>query len=127
MKTCFHPHFHAIFRSLYDGQLKQQTCYSFTLLISLMVLIQFKWQSSSFRLHQIFSILMVQMLFSQINRHLAPTSGSFCPFLGNDSVKLYMWACYLIKVCLTLPLVSIPLCPSAKPSALSTKALCARR
>ena len=54
-----------IFMSLYEGQLKQQTCSSFTLLISYIVLIDFKWQSSSFRLHQIFPILLIQMLFPQ--------------------------------------------------------------
>ena len=54
-----------IFMSYYNGQLKQQICYSFTLLFNTnMVLINLKWQSSSFRLHQVFPILMVQMLFS---------------------------------------------------------------
>ena len=48
-----------IFMSFYGGQLKQQICYSFTLLIS--HLIHLKWRLSS-----IFPDLMVQMLFSQI-------------------------------------------------------------
>ena len=34
MKTCFQSHFMEIFMSFYDEQLKQQICYSFTLLIS---------------------------------------------------------------------------------------------
>ena len=44
-------------------KLKQQICYSFTLLIPYMFLTHLKWQSDSFRLHQVFQILMVQMLF----------------------------------------------------------------
>ena len=47
-------------------QLKQQTCYSFTQLL----FIWLKWRSSSFRLHQVFPIFMVQMLFSQIQQRL---------------------------------------------------------
>ena len=60
--------FMQIFMSFYEGQLKQQICYSFTLLISCMVLINLKWRSSSFRLHQVFQILMVQMLFPEIQQ-----------------------------------------------------------
>ena len=52
--------FMQFFMSFYGGQLKQQTCYSFTLPISYMFL---KCWSSSFRLHQVFQILMVQMFF----------------------------------------------------------------
>ena len=62
------------FMSFYGGQLKQQICYSFILLISYMVLIHLKRRSSSFRLYQVFPILMVQMLFPKFNRPLAPTS-----------------------------------------------------
>ena len=47
-------------------------CYSFTLLISYMVLIHLKWCSNSFRLYQVFPILMVQMLFSQIQQAPGP-------------------------------------------------------
>ena len=36
-ETCFHSHFYANFREFSDVQLKQQICYSFTLLISYMV------------------------------------------------------------------------------------------
>ena len=42
------------------GNLKQQICYSFVL-----CLMDLKWWSISFRLHQNFPILMVQMLFFQ--------------------------------------------------------------
>ena len=54
--------------SFYGGQLKQQIYYSFTMLISYMVLNAFKWWSNSFRLYQVFPILMVQMLFPQIQQ-----------------------------------------------------------
>ena len=57
--------FRQIFMSFYDGQLKQQICYSFT------------------GGHQIFPILMVKMLFSQIK---PPSGFGCCPFLGSDSV-----------------------------------------
>ena len=60
------------FMSFNGGQIKQQTCYSFTLLISYMVLIHLKKRSSSFRLHQDFPILMVQMLFPQIQQGPGP-------------------------------------------------------
>ena len=53
------------FMSLYDEQLKQHACYSFTMLISFMILIHFKWQSSSFRLHQIFPIFGGPNVFFQ--------------------------------------------------------------
>ena len=36
----------------YDGQLKQQICYSFIQLISYMGFNPFKWRSSSFRQHK---------------------------------------------------------------------------
>ena len=52
-----------IFISFNEGQLKQQICYIFSLLISHMVFNPLKWQSSNIRLYQIFPILMVQMLF----------------------------------------------------------------
>ena len=58
-----HSHFYAIFHEFYEEQLKQQICYSFILLISHIVLIHLEWRSSSFRLHQIFPSLMVQMQF----------------------------------------------------------------
>ena len=58
-----------IFMSFYDGKLKQQICYSFSLLISSML---FNWQSSYFRLQQIFPILMIQMLFPQIQQAPGP-------------------------------------------------------
>ena len=57
MKTGFHSHFYAIFQDFYAAQLKQQICYTFTLLISYMILMHLKWQSSSS-----FPNLMVQML-----------------------------------------------------------------
>ena len=50
-------------KQIYDEQLKQQIFYSFTLLISYMVFNPFKMWSSSLRLHQVFPIFMVQMLF----------------------------------------------------------------
>ena len=56
----------------YDQVLKQQICYSFTLLISIWILFHLKWWCSSFRLHQIFPILMVQMLFPQIQQAHSP-------------------------------------------------------
>ena len=47
--------FMQIFMILYGGQLPQQICYSFNLLISYMVFNpNFKWQSCSFRLHLVF-------------------------------------------------------------------------
>ena len=58
--------------SFLGGQLKQQTCYSFTLPISYMFFIHLKWRSSSFRLHQAFPIFMIQMLFSQIQQAPGP-------------------------------------------------------
>ena len=61
--------FMQIFMSFYDGQIKQQVCHSFTLLISY----GFKFILNG-RLHQIFPVLMVKMLFPKFNRPLAPTS-----------------------------------------------------
>ena len=55
--------FKQIFMSFYDGLLKQQICYSLTLLISYGFRSNLKWRSSSFRLHQIFPILTDKMLF----------------------------------------------------------------
>ena len=66
--------FMQILTSLFNRPLKQQICYSFTLLISYMVYIDLIWWSSSFRLRQIFPILMVPMLFHKFNRPLAPFS-----------------------------------------------------
>ena len=74
MKTCFVHIFMQIFMSFYDGKLKQQICYSFTLLSLYMFLSQLKWRSGCFRLHQVFPILMVQAFFPKFNRPLAPTS-----------------------------------------------------
>ena len=34
-KTCFHSHFYAHFQEFYEGQSKQQICYSFILLVSI--------------------------------------------------------------------------------------------
>ena len=68
MKTCFHSHFYAFCPRFYKEQLKQQICYSFILLISHMVFNHLEWHSSSFRLHQIFPNLMVQMHFPQIQQ-----------------------------------------------------------
>ena len=60
-----------IFMSFYDGKLKQQIYYSFTLLIPYMFLFHLKWWSGCFRLHQVFPILMIQM-FSQIQQAPGP-------------------------------------------------------
>ena len=60
--------------SFYDGQLKQQLCYSFTLLINFLYpwfLINLKWWSSSFRQHQVFPTLMVE-IFSAIQQAPGP-------------------------------------------------------
>ena len=46
-----------IFLSFYEGQLKQQICYSFALLISYIhgwFLINYKWQPSSLRINQVY-------------------------------------------------------------------------
>ena len=64
MKTSFHSPFYANFHEFYEGQFKKQICYTYILLISHMVFNLFKMVTSSFRLHPIFPILMVQMLFS---------------------------------------------------------------
>ena len=73
MKKCFHSHFHASFHEFfYDRELKQQICYSFTMLFPYMFLIHLKWWSGSFRLHQVFPILMVQMFFPQIQQAPGP-------------------------------------------------------
>ena len=66
-ETCFHSHFYANFQSFYNGQLKQQICYSFIWCLNYL-----KWRSSSFSLHQNFQILMVQMLFPQIQQSPGP-------------------------------------------------------
>ena len=58
-KACFRSHFYANFHEF----LWQQICYSITLLIPYMFLIYLKWWSGCFRLHQVFPILMVQMIF----------------------------------------------------------------
>ena len=68
MKTCFHSHFYANFHEIYEGQLKQQICYSFIMLI----LIYLKWRPSSFRQYQFFPIVMVQMLLYQIQQAPGP-------------------------------------------------------
>ena len=73
MKICFHSHFYANFLckfayKFYVGQLKQQICYSFILLI----LIDLNLRSSSFRRYQFFPISMVQMLFPQIQHAPGP-------------------------------------------------------
>ena len=60
MKTCFIHIFMQIFMSFYDGQLKQQICYSFTGSPVLSDWIKF------------FPILMVKMLFSQIKQTPGP-------------------------------------------------------
>ena len=49
METCFHSHFCAFFQSFYGGQLKQQTCYSFILLISFMVFNPFEMAVQIFK------------------------------------------------------------------------------
>ena len=65
--------FMKFFMSFYKVQFKQQICYSFILLIFYMVfIIHFEWRPSSFRLHKVFPILMVQMLFLQIQQATDP-------------------------------------------------------
>ena len=61
--------FMQIFTSFSNGPLNQKICYSFTLLISY---IHLKWWPSSFRLHQIFPILMVLCFFSQMQQVPGP-------------------------------------------------------
>ena len=94
MKTCFHSHFYANFQEFYEGQLKQQICNSFLLLI----LIYLKLQSSSFRLYQFFPILMVQMLFSQIQQAPGPDfrlvgKSPIYTGSGGQGFKLFSCAC----------------------------------
>ena len=68
--------FMQIFMSLYEGQWKQQTCYSFTLLISYVVFnpfqmaVQFIWTASNNP-----NFDCPNAFFHQFNRPLAPTSG----------------------------------------------------
>ena len=81
MKTCFHSHFYTNFQSFYDGQLKQQTCYSL-----IWCFIHLKWQASSFRLHQNFPILMVQILFSPNSTGPWPR-----PQKGRE-ITIYIWS-----------------------------------
>ena len=71
--NCFHSHFYANFMRFYDGQFKQQICYSFTLLIPYTFLIHLKWWPGSFRLHQVFPIFP-NAFPPKFNRPLAPTS-----------------------------------------------------
>ena len=54
-------HFYAIFREFLWWAIKATNMLQLTLLNFYMVL---KWWSSSLRMHQVFPILMVQMLFS---------------------------------------------------------------
>ena len=69
MKTYFHSHslsnFHfiQIFVSFHEGQLKQ---HMLQLLIWFLILL--KWQSSSFRQHQLFPILLIKMLYNLIQQ-----------------------------------------------------------
>ena len=59
-----------IFMSFYEGQLKQQMLYTANILSAYKSVL--KWQSSSFRLQQIFPILMIKILFSQIQKAPGP-------------------------------------------------------
>ena len=55
------------FLSFYEGQLKQQICYSFILQYLIWFLIHLEWRSSSFALYQIFPSLIVHAFFPKFN------------------------------------------------------------
>ena len=69
MKTLFIHIFIQIFMSFKEMQLKRQMLYTDNFLYAYNL---FKWRSSSFRLHQIFPIVMIQMFFPQTQQAPGP-------------------------------------------------------
>ena len=77
MKT--YSHFIQIFVSFYERQLEQQMFYTANILSAFQPIL--KWQSSSFRVLQIFLIFMIQMFFSQSQQAPGPNLRNVEKFL----------------------------------------------